>query len=92
MAAGKIVDGGKIGIADGSRTCPRGGVDGNLLTCSSPEGKDGAVYKDYDAVAIECQGFPDAPNHSGFPSQRLNPDEEYRQTIRYMFKSKDLEK
>lgn len=65
---------------------------GNWLTCSSPEGKDGAAYKDYDAVAIECQGFPDAPNHPGFPSQRLNPGEEYRQTIRYMFKSKDLEK
>ena len=61
---------------------------GNWLTCSSPEGKDGAAYKDYDAVAIECQGFPDAPNHPGFPSQRLNPGEEYRQTIRYMFKRK----
>lgn len=65
---------------------------GNWLTCSSPEGKDGAAYKDYDAVAIECQGFPDAPNHHRFPSQRLNPGEEYRQTIRYIFKSKDLEK
>lgn len=64
----------------------------NWLTCSSPEGKDGAAYRDYDAVAIECQGFPDAPNHPGFPSQRLNPGEEYRQTIRYIFKSKDLEK
>ena len=64
----------------------------NWLTCSSPEGKDGAAYRDYDAVAIECQGFPDAPNHPEFPSQRLNPGEEYRQTIRYIFKSKDLEK
>lgn len=61
---------------------------GNWLTCSSPTGKDGATYRDYDAVAIECQGFPDAPNHANFPSQRLNPGEEYKQTIKFRFSSK----
>lgn len=61
---------------------------GNWLTCSSPKGKDGATYSDYDAVAIECQGFPDAPNHANFPSQRLNPVEEYRQTIKFRFTTK----
>lgn len=57
---------------------------GNWLT-GSPEGKDGAVYTDYCAVALECQGFPDAPNHPGFPSQRLDPGETYRRTIVYAF-------
>lgn len=51
-----------------------------------PEGKDGAVYRDYDGVAIECQGFPDAPNKPGFPSQLLLPGEVYRRNIIFRFK------
>lgn len=51
-----------------------------------PIGKNGAVYHDYSAVAIECQGCPDAPNHANFPSQRLNPGEEYHQIIKFAFK------
>lgn len=57
---------------------------GNWLT-GSPEGKDGMEYHDYDLVAIECQGFPDAPNQPSFPSQLLNPGETYQQTIIYKF-------
>lgn len=57
---------------------------GNWLT-GSPVGKSGKEYNDYDAVAIECQGFPDAPNHQGFPSQLLNPGDEYRHVICYRF-------
>lgn len=57
---------------------------GNWLT-GSPKGKDGMEYHDYDLVAIECQGFPDAPNQPAFPSQRLNPGETYQQTIIYDF-------
>lgn len=57
---------------------------GNWLT-GSPKGKDGMEYHDYDLVAIECQGFPDAPNKPGFPSQLLLPGDTYRQTIVYKF-------
>lgn len=57
---------------------------GNWLT-GSPAGKDGMEYHDYDLVAIECQGFPDAPNHANFPSQLLTPGDVYRQTIVYSF-------
>ena len=32
----------------------------------------GNDYHDYDGVAIECQGMPDAPNKPNFPSQKLN--------------------
>lgn len=60
---------------------------GNWLT-GSPKGKDGVEYHDYDLVAIECQGFPDAPNQPSFPSQLLNPGETYRQTIVYRFSNK----
>lgn len=51
-------------------------------------GPEGHVYSDYDGVAIECQGFPDAPNRVEFPSQELKPGETYDQHIRYSFKVK----
>lgn len=60
---------------------------GNWLT-GSPMGKGGYEYNDYDCVAIECQGLPDAPNHHNFTSQRLDPGETYRRTIVYHFQSK----
>jgi len=37
------------------------------------------------AVALEAQGFPDAPNQPGFPSLVLRPDEEYALRIQYRF-------
>ena len=59
---------------------------GNWLE-GSPLSKSGKQYHDYDGVAIECQGMPDAPNHDNFPSQLLRPDEEYRRTIIFDFKT-----
>ncbi|CAL4887124.1 unnamed protein product [Urochloa decumbens] len=32
-------------------------------------GKGGSVYERYGALCLETQGFPDAVNHPGFPSQ-----------------------
>ncbi|WP_363323356.1 hypothetical protein [uncultured Duncaniella sp.] len=46
----------------------------------------GHNYHDYDGVAIECQNFPDAPNHPEFPSSELRPGEEYKETIKFVFK------
>lgn len=60
---------------------------GNWLE-GCPAGKDGHVYHDYDGVAIECQGFPDAPNKKDFPCQLLGPGETYNQTIVYRFNAK----
>lgn len=57
---------------------------GNWLA-GSPANRSGRSYEDYDGVAIEMQGFPDAPNKPGFPSQLLTPDEIYRRTIRFHF-------
>jgi len=59
---------------------------GNWLE-GCPTSKSGKAYHDYDGVAIECQGMPDAPNHANFPSQELRPDEEYRRTILFAFKT-----
>lgn len=60
---------------------------GNWLA-GCPLGKDGYTYSDYDAVAIECQDFPDAPNRPDFPSVRLSPADIYRRHINFIFKTK----
>lgn len=59
---------------------------GNWLE-GCPLGPGEHEYSDYDGVAIECQGFPDAPNHSEFPSQLLTPSEPYDEHIRFSFKT-----
>lgn len=57
---------------------------GNWLA-GCPNNKSGVSYNDYDGVAIEMQGFPDAPNKPGFPSQELKPGDTYHQTIKFAF-------
>lgn len=57
---------------------------GNWLT-GCPVNRSGQRYIDYDGIAIEAQGFPDAPNHPSFPSQLLRPGEEYRRYISFTF-------
>jgi aldose 1-epimerase len=39
------------------------------------------------AFCLECQHFPDAPNHSQFPSTVLRPGETYRQVTEHRFVS-----
>ena len=60
---------------------------GNWLD-GCPEGVNGETYKDYDGVAIECQGLPDSPNHDNFPCQILRPGEVYDRTIVFRFGNK----
>lgn len=57
---------------------------GNWLE-GSPEGPGGYRYHDYDGVALECQGFPDAPNRADFPDQTLTSEQVYDQHIRLSF-------
>lgn len=59
---------------------------GNWLD-GSRKNASGLSYSDYDGVAIEAQGFPDAPNIPAFPSQRIAPDCPYRRNIIYRFRS-----
>jgi aldose 1-epimerase len=39
----------------------------------------------YEGLAIEAQGWPDAPNHPHFPSIALAPAQTYRQTTTWRF-------
>ncbi len=61
---------------------------GNWLD-GSPANRLGVSYHDYEGVAIEMQGYPDAPNHPDFPSQILCPGEEYDEHIRFTFSVMD---
>ncbi len=51
-------------------------------------GKNGKRYLSSSGLALEAQGFPDAPNQSKFPSITLLPGEEYQQTTIYRFLTK----
>lgn len=57
---------------------------GNWIS-GCPTGKGGRRYEDYDGVTIECQGYPDAPNHPHFPSQVLRKGERYERHIVFEF-------
>ncbi len=59
---------------------------GNWLA-GSPLNHSGRPYEDYEGVAIEMQGFPDAPNKPGFPSQLLKAGEKYLRTISFKFEA-----
>jgi len=57
---------------------------GNFLS-GTFAGKGGIVYRQGDAVVLEPQDFPDAPNHANFPSARLDPGATYHNVIVYRF-------
>jgi aldose 1-epimerase len=51
-------------------------------------GHGNIVYRQSAGLALEPQGFPDAPHRPNFPSTVLRPDETFRRTIRYRFSSR----
>ena len=48
-------------------------------------GKDGAVYQKRQGLCLETQAFPDAPNHSSFPSTVLRAGKEWMSRTMYQF-------
>lgn len=57
---------------------------GNYVT-GCPEGKRGRIYHDYDAVALECQHYPDSPNHPDYPTTVLRPGKVMHEAIIFAF-------
>jgi len=53
-------------------------------------GKAGRSYRQGDGVALEAENFPDAVNEPGFPSARLDPGSEYRNTIILRFSTESV--
>ena len=58
-------------------------LDGTIV------GKSGAVYGQQSGFCLECQHFPDSPNHPHFPSTILRPGQEYTQTTIHKFSIAD---
>ena len=57
---------------------------GDFLSSHLP-GNTGENYKAFDGVCLECQYFPDSPNHANFPSTTLDKEQEYCENILYEF-------
>ena len=57
---------------------------GNFLD-GTITGRDGVVYKQNHAFALEAQSFPDAVNHPSFPNSILRPGQAYHQETEYQF-------
>jgi aldose 1-epimerase len=60
---------------------------GDYLKSELP-GHGGVPYKPFDGLCLECQYFPDAPNHPNFPSSVLEANEHYQHRITYRFNVK----
>ncbi len=53
---------------------------GNFLD-GTVTGKNGIKYERRTGLCLETEGFPDAPNHPGFPSAVLRPGQTYHHTM-----------
>ena len=51
-------------------------------------GKSSRAYRQGDAICLEPGVFPDTPNHADFPTARLNPGQNYINTMVYKFGTK----
>ena len=57
---------------------------GNFLDATKV-GKSGHVYRQGDGIAFETQHFPDSPNHTHFPTTRLDPGQTFRSVTVWRF-------
>lgn len=81
--------------------CPETGINMDVETSmegmqvysagflSARPGKVGAVYGKHHAICLETQHFPDAINHSHFPSPVLKAGEEYSHWTQFNFSAED---
>lgn len=60
---------------------------GNWLE-GNGEDKNGQPHHNRYAVALECQNFPDAPNHADYPGCVLSPGKPYHRKMVYRFSVK----
>jgi len=59
---------------------------GNFLD-GTVTGKYGRVHRQYNALCLEPQVYPNSPNRPDFPSARLDPGQTYRHISLYRFSS-----
>lgn len=78
---------GKSGISLSLETSEPGVqiYDASSYTSAGIPGHDGRPFDTYAGLAIEAQGWPDAPNHRNFPSVVLRGGQSYEQITRWTF-------
>ncbi|WPU92932.1 aldose epimerase family protein [Mucilaginibacter sabulilitoris] len=52
---------------------------------SEHPGHHSIPYGPFDGLCLECQYYPDSPNHANFPTTVLEPGDTYQETIIYKF-------
>lgn len=57
---------------------------GDFLS-SKRVGNHGTFYQPFDGICLECQYYPDSPNHQHFPSTLVKAGEKYSEEIIYRF-------
>ena len=83
--AARLIDEGSGRVLEVLTTAPALQIyTGNFLD-GTISGKGGALYRQGDAICLEAQAFPDAPNQPSFPSTRLDPGQTYHNVIIYRF-------
>jgi aldose 1-epimerase len=83
--AARVEDPSSGRVLDLSLTAPALQVySGNFLD-ATVTGKGGRIYRQTDALVMEPQVYPDAPNQQGFPSARLDPGKTYTNSFIYRF-------
>ena len=48
-------------------------------------GKAGHQYGNHNAISIETEKYPDAPNHPEFPSAEVTPDKPMHEVTEFRF-------
>jgi len=58
---------------------------GDYLNSTAAANHPARLLQPFDGLCLECQHYPDAPNHAHFPATMLAPGKIYDQTIVYKF-------
>ena len=72
-------------VMDVSTTHPCVVVWGHLIGDRTVTGKGGEVYRNFDAMSFETQGYLDAVNHPNFPSTVVTPQKPMREVTVFKF-------
>lgn len=59
---------------------------------SAEIGEHSKFYEPFDGLCLECQYYPDSPNHGHFPNTIFKAEQVYNETITYAFDVVTLEK
>ena len=65
----------------------RGDAALDVVASGAFAGHGRVIYRQSDGLALEPQGFPDAPHHPNFPSTELAPGQVFHEVTEYRFRT-----